>query len=255
MNACFFYFVFTCAFVLNANSILFSQNSYNNYAKSSVKPNQIFNKVQDSLKKQFEEKNLQWPPQQLYLRSFKYDRQLEVWVKDDNKSAFKLFKTYKVCMQSGTMGPKRMEGDYQVPEGFYYINEFNPNSNYHLALGLNYPNASDKLLSDSVHPGNNIYIHGACVSTGCIPITDFPIEELYVMASQVKELGQDFIPVHVFPIKYNVKKSSEYLALATKENQSLQAFAVTLKGAFDHFEAKKQLPVILVNKKGQYIIN
>ena len=255
MNIRFLNFILTCVFALIATSGLVSQTSYINYVKSSGKSNDLFNKVEDSLKKQFEEKKLQWPPEQLYLRSFKYDRQLEVWVKEEGKSAFKLFKTYKVCMQSGSMGPKRMEGDYQVPEGFYYINEFNPNSNYHLALGLNYPNASDKLLSDSLRPGNSIYIHGSCVSTGCIAITDFPIEELYTLATEVKELGQDFIPVHVFPIKYNVKKSFEYLAQATKENQSLQAFAVTLKGAFDYFEVKKQLPVILVNKKGQYIIN
>ena len=153
------------------------------------------------------------------------------------------------------MGPKRSEGDYQVPEGFYYINEFNPNSNYHLALGLNYPNASDRILSDSFHPGNSIYIHGNCVSTGCIAISDAPIEELYSLASLTKEKGQDFIPVHVFPIKYNVKKSFEYLAQATKENQPLQKFAVNLKEAYDYFEDKKKLPVIMINKKGDYIIN
>jgi hypothetical protein len=59
----------------------------------------------------------------------------------------------------------------------------------------------------------------------------------------------------VFPVKYNVKKSFEYLAEATKENQPLQTFAVSLKGAYDYFEAKKQLPIILVNRRGQYIIN
>ena len=255
MNTWLFNFILSFFFVCAASGDLISQNSYISYNKPSNKTTDLFERVGDSLRKQFEDKKLQWPPEQLYLRSFKYDRQLEVWVKEEAKGAFKLFKTYKVCMQSGTMGPKRMEGDYQVPEGFYYINEFNPNSNYHLALGLNYPNASDKLLSDSIHPGNSIYIHGSCVSTGCIPITDFPIEELYVLAMQVKELGQDFIPVHVFPVKYNVKKSLEYLAQATKENQFLQAFAVSLKGAFDYFETKKQLPVILVNRKGQYIVN
>lgn len=255
MMARFLYFILFCVFTLSPALHLFSQTSYINYAKSSGKSPGLFINVEDTLKKQFEKKKLQWPPEQLYVRSFKYDRQLEVWVKENAKSEFKLFKTYKICMQSGTMGPKRMEGDYQVPEGFYYINEFHPNSNYHLALGLNYPNASDRLLSDSLRPGNSIYIHGSCVSTGCIPITDFPIEELYVMASQVKEQGQDFIPVHVFPVRYNVKKSFDYLAQATKENQSLQAFAISLKGAFDYFEAKKQLPVILVDKKGKYIIN
>jgi murein L,D-transpeptidase YafK len=255
MNIRFLHFIVSCFFALIASVPLFSQTSYINYSKSFHKTPDVFTKIEDSLKKQFEAKKLQWPPQQLYVRSFKYDRQLEVWVKEDAAGPFKLFKSYKVCMQSGTMGPKRMEGDYQVPEGFYYINEFNPNSNYHLALGLNYPNASDKLLSDSFRPGNSIYIHGSCVSTGCIPISDLPIEELYVLATQVKELGQDFIPVHVFPVKYSVRKSFEYLAKTTKDNQPLQAFAVTLKSAFDYFETKKQLPVILVNKKGEYVIN
>ena len=212
-------------------------------------------RMEDSLKRQFEKQNLTWPPQAMYLRSFKFDRQLEIWVKSNSKEPYKLFKTYKVCQQSGSMGPKRVEGDYQVPEGFYYINEFNPNSNYHLSLGLNYPNASDRILSDATRPGSAIYIHGNCVSTGCIPITDAPIEELYFIASSVRNQGQEFIPVHVYPVKYNVKKSFEYLAQITKENQPLQQFAISLKSAFDYFEDKKQLPLVLVNKKGEYIIN
>ncbi len=110
------------------------------------------------------------------------------------------------------------------------------------------------MLSDSHRPGGDIYIHGGCVSTGCIAISDKPIEELYVLTSHAKDKGQDFIPVHVFPVKYNVKKSFEYLAQATKENQPLQKFAITLKSAFDKFEEKKQLPLILVNKKGEYIV-
>ena len=76
---------------------------------------------------------------------------------------------------------------------------------YHLSLGINYPNASDRILSDSEKPGGSIYIHGHCVSTGCIPISDEPIEELYVIAGAAKSRGQEFIPVHIFPIKYNVK--------------------------------------------------
>ena len=231
-----------------------AQTSFTSIQKSTGKLFDVFSKTADSLKKQFEQKKLQWPPSEVYIRSFKYDKQLEVWIKSKDKETFKLFKSYKVCMQSGSTGPKRFEGDYQVPEGFYYINEFNPNSNYHLALGLNYPNASDKILSDSLRPGNNIYIHGNCVSTGCIAISDEPIEELYVLTSIAKDNGQDFIPVHVFPVKYNNKKSFEYLALATKENQPLQKFAITLKEAFDYFEEKKKLPVIIVNKSGQYII-
>lgn len=225
-----------------------------NLMRPSTKAPAGLSKIEDSLRRQFDAKKMAWPPEDIYIRSFKYDRQLEVWVKEKNEP-YKLFKTYKVCMQSGTIGPKRMEGDYQMPEGFYYINEFKPNTNYHLALGLNYPNASDKLLSDPRRPGNDIYIHGGCVSVGCIAISDGPIEELYVLTSVAKDNGQDFIPVHVFPVKYNVKKSFQYLAETTKTNQPLQQFAVTLKAAFDYFEEKKQLPLIMVNKNGEYVIN
>ncbi|UAY52796.1 L,D-transpeptidase family protein [Ferruginibacter albus] len=233
-----------------------AQNAVTAISAPSFSSDNNLDRIQDTLKKQFETKKLAFPPKEIYVRSFKYDKTLEIWVKSDLKENFKLFKTYHVCMQSGTMGPKRMEGDFQVPEGFYYINEFNPNSNYHLALGLNYPNASDRILSDSMHlrPGGGIYIHGNCVSTGCIAISDAPVEEVYLLATYAKAQGQDFIPVHVFPVKYNVKKSMEYLAQTTKDNQPLQHFAVTLKEAFDYFEEKKELPIIMIDKKGDYVI-
>jgi murein L,D-transpeptidase YafK len=233
----------------------FSQTAFNDFKRSSYKTNDIFNKKEDSLRLEFAKKGLQWPAKYVYIRSFKYDALLEVWVKNDSREQFKLFKTYRVCMQSGTMGPKRFQGDYQVPEGFYYINEFNPNSNYHLSLGLNYPNASDRILSDSIRPGGDIYIHGSCVSVGCIPVTDDQIEELYIIASYARANGQDFIPVHVFPIKYSVKKSMDYLNSTTKKNQQLQQFALQLREAFDRFEEKKQLPVVMVNKRGQYVFD
>ncbi|MFZ1527510.1 MAG: L,D-transpeptidase family protein [Ferruginibacter sp.] len=231
-------------------------------AQDAAGPQKLFtrtqdplSRVEDSLQKQFEKQKLAWPPAAMYIRSFKYDRQLEVWVKNELHEAYKLFKTYKVCMQSGSMGPKRMEGDYQVPEGFYYINEFNPNSVFHLSLGLNYPNASDRILSDSVRPGSAIYIHGNCVSTGCIPISDMPIEELYVLASNVRTQGQEFIPVHVFPVRYSVKKSLDYLNSSIENNDYLKAFNANIRQVFDFFEAKKQLPVIMVNKRGEYVVN
>jgi len=157
-------------------------------------------------------------------------------------------------MQSGTMGPKRIEGDYQVPEGFYYITEFNPRSDYHLSLKLNYPNQSDKKLSDSLRPGGGIYIHGSCVSVGCIPINDMQIEELYLLAISAKNNGQDFIPVHIFPIRYNNPISLEYLTRMAKDNLPMQKFAVKLKEAYDYFDKEKRLPVIAINKKGEYMV-
>ena len=121
-------------------------------------------------------------------------------------------------------------------------------------LGINYPNASDRVLSDSIRPGGDIYIHGNCVTVGCIPLQNDQIEELYILAANAKNQGQDFIPVHIFPIRYNVRKSFDYLARTTKDNQDLQRFAIKIKEVFDYFEENKKLPMILINKRGDYVV-
>jgi len=250
--------LFTCflfVFFFCAGKALKGQNSYMASSSVSFKIPNGLSAREDSLEKEFKGKGLEWPVKYMYIRSFKYDGQLEVWVKNNAKDKYRLFKTYKVCLLSGAMGPKRMQGDFQVPEGFYYINEFNPRSAYHLALGLNYPNASDKILSDSERPGNGIYIHGSCVSVGCIPVTDSDIEEIYIIASSAKANGQDFIPVHIFPVKYNRKKSLEFFENYTRNNPSLAKFELELKSAYDKFEATKEVPIVMVDMKGDYVID
>ncbi|MDB5197049.1 MAG: hypothetical protein JWP88_1420 [Flaviaesturariibacter sp.] len=227
--------------------------SFINFQKTLSRPNEALRRKEDTLQKQFKAKGLEWPAKNIYIRSFKYDSQMEIWVRNSTKEPYKLFKTYRVCALAGTLGPKRLQGDYQVPEGFYYINEFNPNSNYYLSLGLNYPNASDKILSDSLQPGGDIYIHGSCVTVGCIPITDQQIDEVYIMAAYAKDAGQDFIPVHIYPIRYGNKKSEAYLSLLTKTDKSLKNFAETLEAAYDHFELTHQFPVIMTNTQGDYV--
>jgi murein L,D-transpeptidase YafK len=232
-----------------------SYSSFIDYQKTFARPDESFKRKQDTLQKQFEAKKLGWPAKYIYIRSFKYDSQLEVWVKNDIRDAFKLFKTYRVCALAGTLGPKRMEGDYQVPEGFYYINEFNPRSNYYLSLGINYPNESDRILSDLYKPGGAIYIHGSCVTVGCIPLTDEQIDELYILAAHAKDAGQDYIPVHIFPVRFNVPRSVKYLENLSKDDASLKQFSARMEDAFDYFEKFKQLPVVLINNKGEYIVN
>jgi murein L,D-transpeptidase YafK len=229
--------------------------SFIDYQKTFVRPDESFRRKEDTLQKQFIAKGLKWPAKYIYIRSFKYDSQLEVWVKDKINDPFTLFKTYKVCVLAGTLGPKRMEGDYQVPEGFYYVNEFNPRSAYYLSLGLNYPNVSDRILSDSLRPGGGIYIHGSCVSVGCIPITDEKIDEVYILAAHAKSQGQDYIPVHIFPVRFNVSRSVNYLNSLTKNDPALKKFTARLEDAFDYFDKHKQLPVIMVNENGEYMVN
>jgi murein L,D-transpeptidase YafK len=232
----------------------FAQNSFVDYQKSFGKVSDVFRRKEDTLKKQFAAKQIEWPAKYVYIRSFKYDSEMEVWVKSKITDEFKLFKTYKVCALAGTLGPKRIEGDYQVPEGFYYINEFKPNSTYHLSLGLNYPNAADRILADSLQPGGDIYIHGSCVTQGCIPITNPQIEELYILTTHAKNNGQDFIPVHIFPVRFNNPKSMAYLERLMRDDSELRDFEKTMKQAYDFFDVTKQIPVVGVTTKGEYVL-
>lgn len=254
-------FRFNCRYLIlfillsNLTATAFAQDSYDPPKKISFRMSSELGARADSLQSEFEEKGLKWPARYVYIRSFKYEGQLEVWVKNENKDKYKLFRTYKVCLQSGAMGPKRMQGDYQVPEGFYYITSFNPNSAYHLALGLNYPNASDKILSDPERPGNGIYIHGSCVSVGCIPVNNNDIEEIYVIASAARSCGEDFIPVHIFPVRYHNKSSLEFLDNYLQSNPTLRSFSMELKSAYDKFEATKEVPIILIDPKGDYVVD
>src|SRR5450755_1748824 len=254
-----FYPSAVCFFCLNlCFSPLFSQNSgysvhFLDYQKTFPKISEMISREEDTLQKQFLAKQLVWPARFVYIRSFKYDSEMEVWVKNRSSDKYKLFKTYKICALAGTLGPKRLAGDYQVPEGFYYINEFNPHSEYHLSLGLNYPNASDRMLSDSTQPGGQIFIHGSCVTTGCIPITDAQIEQLYILAEHAKDMGEDFIPVHIFPVNFNNPRSVDYLNKYLQTFSEYTPFAKSIKSAFYYFEKYREVPFVLVNGKGEYV--
>lgn len=135
----------------------------------------------------------------VYIRVFKHEKELELWISSASREDFILFKKYSICRLSGHAGPKRREGDLQVPEGFYHISAFNPWSNFHLSLCINYPNASDLKFADSEHPGGNICIHGNCVTIGCVPMTDDKIREIYLLCIEARAEGQGKIPVTIFP--------------------------------------------------------
>jgi murein L,D-transpeptidase YafK len=188
---------------------------------------------------------------QLFLRAFKKERQLEVWVKEADDGKFKLLHTYSFCATSGTLGPKRKEGDLQIPEGIYQINHFNPQSNFYLSLGINYPNASDKILSDKRRPGGSIYIHGNCVTIGCIPITDEKIKELYILAVEARNSGQQMIPVHIFPTRLTDAGIAELLSKYASSGH--KHFWRNLKTISDDFEKTNRLTPVKVSRAGEYV--
>ena len=138
-----------------------------------------------------------------------------------------------------------------MPEGFYHISAFNPWSHFHLSLKIDYPNAADRILGDQRHPGGDIFIHGSCVTIGCIPLRDGPIEEIYLAAVDARAEGQTRIAVHIFPGRMHALQPR--LESFSVSNSLLKAFWQNLQEGFTYFETKHLLPKITVDPRGKYL--
>ena len=125
-------------------------------------------------------------------RIFKEEGKLEIW-KQKTNGRYDLIASYDICKWSGKLGPKYTEGDRQAPEGFYTVRpaQMNPQSNYHLAFNIGYPNAYDRANGRS---GANLMVHGACSSSGCYSMTDAQIEQIYAFGRDAFQGGQTRIP-------------------------------------------------------------
>ena len=209
--------------------------------------------AQPRLEAWFRKAGLDYPPREVFLRVFKLEGELELWARNDGSALFILVRMYPVCASSGTLGPKRREGDLQVPEGFYRVSGFNPWSRFHLSLRLDYPNASDRILGDHGRPGGDIFIHGSCVTIGCVPVQDGPIAEVYLAAVDARDAGQARIPVHIFPCRLD----GDWLKLERESwrRPGLLDFWGNLKEGYDLFEKSRQLPRIAVDRQGRYVFN
>jgi len=122
----------------------------------------------------------------------KAERRLTLFFNDQ------VLKTYKIALGGNPIGPKEQQGDNKTPEGVYFIDAKNKDSQYHLSLHISYPNASDRQRAQElgVSPGGDIMIHGikngfswvggfhseVDWTKGCIAVTDEEIEEIDKLA-------------------------------------------------------------------------
>jgi murein L,D-transpeptidase YafK len=104
-------------------------------------------------------------------------------------------KTYRVALGHAPVGAKEYEGDQRTPEGIYAIDFHKPDSDYHLALHVSYPEQRDvdRAAAQGLSAGSDIMIHGLPNgrgwigrfhrrkdwTAGCVAVTDFEIEEIY----------------------------------------------------------------------------
>ncbi len=106
-----------------------------------------------------------------------------------------VLKSYRIAIGRGPEGKKTTEGDGKTPEGLYTIDRRKPNSGFHRALHISYPNADDRKLAAErgVSPGGDIMIRGLVNSlgwigklhlvmdwtAGCIAMTNWEVDEIW----------------------------------------------------------------------------
>ncbi len=182
----------------------------------------------------------------IMIRVFKEESVLEVWKRKDN-GRFDVIATYEICKWSGKLGPKFTEGDRQAPEGFYTVNQhqMNPNSSYHLAFNIGFPNSFDRVHGRS---GQHLMVHGACSSAGCYSMSDEQVEQIYAFARDAFRGGQTAFQFQAYPFRMTPANMARY-----RDDPNFE-FWKMLKEGYDHFEITKVPPKVDVCEK-RYVFN
>ena len=212
----------------------------------SVRDKLAFERKQKVVEVLFKEAGVDFPPAKMLLRGFKKELELEVWAASKRSDELVHVTTYQIRSGSGDLGPKRYEGDGQVPEGFYILDYYNRRSQFYLSMRISYPNKSDRILKKRRRAGSAIMIHGNCVSIGCLAMSDERIQELWVMTRTLNRLKRT-VHVHMFPTRDMsglLKDNSDHEYLSFWKN---------IKEGFDYFNQHHRLPKVRINKKGHYI--
>ena len=177
------------------------------------------------------------------LRLFKLESELELWVEKDGH--FVRFATYPICLWSGRLGPKLKEGDRQAPEGFYTIasEQLNPNSRWHRAFNLGFPNVFDK---SKGRYGSFLMVHGGCSSIGCYAMTD-PWSTSSGASSRRRSTRAGKGAGACLPVPHDRPQSQ---VAASRLNGT--ASGRELKKGYDLFE-RTHLPPVVSVCKGHYV--
>ena len=178
------------------------------------------------------------PSSPTLIRTYKKEAELEIWKMKSN-GEYALLKTYPMCRWSGQLGPKKREGDMQVPEGFYTIapGQMNPNSHYYLAFNVGYPNAYDRAYGRT---GGSVMVHGVCSSAGCFSMTDEQVADIYAIARDSFAGGQREIQLQSYPFHMTAQNMAKF-----RLDPNID-FWKNLKDGSDHFEVTKNEPSVLV---------
>lgn len=169
--------------------------------------------VRRRLQPDFDRAKVPYPPRMVTIIGLKQEKTLEVYAAGTD-GAFAFIRSYPIRAASGKLGPKLREGDLQVPEGLYRVENLNPNSLYHLALRVNYPNEFDRSQAareQRENLGGDIMIHGKAASIGCLAMGDTAAEDLFVLAALT---GIENIKIILSPLDFRVHDGTGVLPTA-----------------------------------------
>lgn len=155
--------------------------------------------ARDRVRERCDRAGVAYPPAGVVLLGLKDERRLIVYAGTIDGS-LKPIADFPILAASGTLGPKLREGDRQVPEGVYALESLNPNSRFHAALRVGYPNGFDRDMAAKdgrSNLGGDIMIHGGSASIGCLAMGDPAIEEIFVLAASV---GIEHVKIVISPV-------------------------------------------------------
>ncbi|MEA9390714.1 peptidoglycan meso-diaminopimelic acid protein amidase [Acerihabitans sp. TG2] len=181
----------------------------------------------------------------VFIQIFKEERTLELYAKVGNE--YRLLDSYRICDFSGGLGPKRREGDFKSPEGFYSITHrnLNPNSHYYRAINIGFPNDYDRYQGYS---GAMLMIHGDCRSIGCYAMTNSYIADIYRYVDAALLNGQAEVKINIFPFRMTEAN------LQRHRLSNYYSFWRSLEPGYAFFARYHQPPAVAV-VNGQYAVS
>lgn len=167
----------------------------------------------------------------VFLRAFKEEAELEVWMKPAGEPYFLLFKVYRLAGSAGQPGPKLREGDGQAPEGFYTASaaSMRPETRHFLGIDIGYPNEYDR---QKGRTGSDLLIHAGTAGGGAYVLSPEGMSEVYALVDAACRAGQGEVGVHLFPFRMTDARMDRVWAKPTRWTGEW----VNLKEGYDFFE-------------------
>ena len=180
----------------------------------------------------------------VYIQIFKEERTLELYAKMGNE--FRLVNSFPICNYSGGLGPKRVQGDFKSPEGFYSVDvrHLKPDSRYYRAINIGFPNEYDRAQGYS---GAYLMIHGECKSIGCYAMTNGYMDEIYRYVAAAFNNGQRLVDISIYPFRMTEQNMIRH------RSSVYASFWRQLKPGYDYFAKNHQPPTVHV-ANGQYVL-